>query len=312
MTDSSPQPSAFTLYDLHSHTTASDGYLTPAQLVQRAVEMRVGVLAITDHDTTEGLAAAAATIAELSLPLQLVNGVEISTLWENHEIHIVGLGIETAHPAMVQLLADQTERRNLRAQEIGVRLAKARIDGAFEGAQKLADGGAVTRGHFARYLVQIGIADNMAQVFKKYLAKGKTGYVPPQWCTIKQAIDVIHQSGGQAVIAHPGRYDLTAKWLKRLLAHFAEQGGMPWRLPSVSRHRMSVRNWQSMRRNINYWRRRALTFISPARGSNWAANCGYPAGLNPCGVTGHNRSRARSVDLTWAMPPACIIFRSKS
>ena len=225
MTDSSPQPSAFTLYDLHSHTTASDGYLTPAQLVQRAVEMRVGVLAITDHDTTEGLAAAAATIAELSLPLQLVNGVEISTLWENHEIHIVGLGIETAHPAMVQLLAEQTERRNLRAQEIGVRLAKARIDGAFEGAQKLADGGAVTRGHFARYLVQIGIADNMAQVFKKYLAKGKTGYVPPQWCTIEQAIDVIHQSGGQAVIAHPGRYDLTAKWLKRLLAHFAEHGG---------------------------------------------------------------------------------------
>ena len=187
--------------------------------------MRVGVLAITDHDTTSGLAAAAATIAELSLPLQLVNGVEISTLWENHEIHIVGLGIETAHPAMVQLLAEQTERRNLRAQEIGVRLAKARIDGAFEGAQKLADGGAVTRGHFARYLVQIGMADNMAQVFKKYLAKGKTGYVPPQWCTIEQAIDVIHQSGGQAVIAHPGRYDLTAKWLKRLLAHFAEQGG---------------------------------------------------------------------------------------
>jgi len=169
--------------------------------------MRVGVLAITDHDTTSGLAAAAASIAELSLPLQLVNGVEISTLWENHEIHIVGLGIETEHPAMVQLLAEQTERRNLRAQEIGVRLAKARIDGAFEGAQKLADGGAVTRGHFARYLVQIGMADNMAQVFKKYLAKGKTGYVPPQWCTIEQAIDVIHQSGGQAVIAHPGRYD---------------------------------------------------------------------------------------------------------
>ena len=225
MTDSNPQPSAFTLYDLHSHTTASDGYLTPAQLVQRAVEMRVGVLAITDHDTTAGLAAAAATIAELSLSLQLVNGVEISTLWENHEIHVVGLGIETTHPAMVQLLAEQTERRHLRAHEIGVRLAKARIEGAFEGAQKLADGGAVTRGHFARYLVQIGMADNMAQVFKKYLAKGKTGYVPPQWCTIEQAIDVIHQSGGQAVIAHPGRYDLTAKWLKRLLAHFAEHGG---------------------------------------------------------------------------------------
>lgn len=132
MTDSSPQPSAFTLYDLHSHTTASDGYLTPAQLVQRAVEMRVGVLAITDHDTTAGLAAAAAAIAELALPLQLVNGVEISTLWENHEIHIVGLGIDTAHPAMVRLLAEQSERRNLRAGEIGLRLAKARIPDAYE------------------------------------------------------------------------------------------------------------------------------------------------------------------------------------
>lgn len=65
----------------------------------------------------------------------------------------------------------------------------------------------------------------MAEVFKKYLARGKTGYVPPQWCTIKQAIYVIHHSGGKAVIAHPGRYDLSAKWLKRLLAHFSEQGG---------------------------------------------------------------------------------------
>lgn len=126
MTDSNPQSTAFTLYDLHSHTTASDGYLTPTQLVQRAVEMRVGVLAITDHDTTAGLAEAAAAIAEQALPLRLVNGVEISTLWENHEIHIVGLGMDVAHPALVALLAEQTERRNRRAQEIGVRLGKAR------------------------------------------------------------------------------------------------------------------------------------------------------------------------------------------
>jgi predicted metal-dependent phosphoesterase TrpH len=133
--------------------------------------------------------------------------------------------MDIAHPALTQLLAEQTQRRNLRAQEIGVRLAKARIPDAFAGAQQLAGDGAVTRGHFARYLVQTGVADNLAQVFKKYLAKGKTGYVPPQWCTIEQAIDVIHQSGGQAVMAHPGRYELTAKWLKRLLAHFAENGG---------------------------------------------------------------------------------------
>ncbi|MBV6817356.1 PHP domain-containing protein [Rahnella sp. PD12R] len=213
------------MYDLHSHTTASDGYLTPEALVARAVEMRVGVLAITDHDSIEGLARAAQAIASKQLPLQLVNGVEISTLWENHEIHIVGLGIDPEHPAMVSLLKSQAELRQQRAQEMGRRLAKARIEGAWEGALRLAQGGAVTRAHFARYLVEFGAADNIAQVFKKYLAKGKTGYVPPQWCTIEQSIEAIHQSGGQAVVAHPGRYDLSTKWLKRLLAYFSEHGG---------------------------------------------------------------------------------------
>ncbi|MDU6108432.1 MAG: PHP domain-containing protein [Klebsiella pneumoniae] len=167
------------IYDLHSHTTASDGRLTPQELVHRAHEMRVGTLAITDHDSVAAIPAAREEIARAGLPLTLVNGVEISTLWENHEIHIVGLNIDIAHPTMTALLEEQKARRQQRGQ----------------------------------------------MVFKKYLARGKTGYVPPQWCTIKQAIDVIHHSGGKAVIAHPGRYDLSAKWLKRLLAHFSEQGG---------------------------------------------------------------------------------------
>ncbi|MGV7093120.1 RNase RNM [Siccibacter turicensis] len=219
------EPTLAVTYDLHSHTTASDGGLTPEQLVHRAVEMGVGTLAITDHDTTLGIAPARAEIARAGLPLTLVTGVEISTLWENHEIHIVGLNIDIEHPALVAFLAEQCDKRHQRAVLIGERLAKARIPGALEGAQRLADGGAVTRGHFARFLIEDGRANNMAEVFKYYLAKGKTGYVPPQWCTIEQAIDVIHHSGGQAVLAHPGRYGLSAKWLKRLLAWFAEKGG---------------------------------------------------------------------------------------
>ncbi|MEG7465218.1 RNase AM [Enterobacter hormaechei] len=213
------------IYDLHSHTQASDGLLTPEALVHRAVEMRVGTLAITDHDTTDGIPAARAEIVRSGLALDLVAGVEISTVWENHEIHIVGLNIDTEHPAMRAFLQEQKTRRNQRAEMIGERLEKAHIPGALEGARKLANGGAVTRGHFARFLVDAGKATTMANVFKKYLARGKTGYVPPQWCTIKQAIDVIHHSGGKAVLAHPGRYNLSAKWLKRLLAHFAECGG---------------------------------------------------------------------------------------
>ncbi|RIG04528.1 RNase RNM [Shigella flexneri] len=213
------------IYDLHSHTTASDGCLTPEALVHRAVEMRVGTLAITDHDTTAAIAPAREEISRSGLALNLIPGVEISTVWENHEIHIVGLNIDITHPLMCEFLAQQTERRNQRAQQIAERLEKAQIPGALEGAQRLAQGGAVTRGHFARFLVECGKASSMADVFKKYLARGKTGYVPPQWCTIEQAIDVIHHSGGKAVLAHPGRYNLSAKWLKRLVAHFAEHHG---------------------------------------------------------------------------------------
>jgi len=213
------------IYDLHSHTTASDGMLSAEALVHRAVDMRIGTLAITDHDSVDAIPAAQAEIARAGLPLRLITGVEISTVWENHEIHIVGLNIDIHHPQMVAFLAEQKARRQQRAQLIAERLEKAHIPGAWEGALRLAAGGAVTRGHFARFLVEAGKAGNMADVFKKYLARGKTGYVPPQWCTIDQAIDVIHHSGGKAVVAHPGRYDLSTKWLKRLLAYFAECGG---------------------------------------------------------------------------------------
>ncbi len=109
---------------------------------------------------------------------------------------------------MCEFLAQQTERRNQRAQLIAERLEKRKYLGRWKARNDLAQGGAVTRGHFARFLVECGKASSMADVFKKYLARGKTGYVPPQWCTIEQAIDVIHHSGGKAVLAHPGRYNL--------------------------------------------------------------------------------------------------------
>ncbi|MEJ4044387.1 RNase RNM [Erwinia sp. SLM-02] len=225
MTVAATPISSFPIFDLHSHTTASDGLLTPEQLVLRAVEHRVGVLAVTDHDTTDGVQPAREAIERHQLPLQLIAGVEVSSLWENHEIHIVGLGVDIAHPTLVAFLAQQGERRMARAQTIAERLDKAGIPGALEAALELAQGGAVTRGHFARFLISAGKADTMQKVFKNYLARGKTGYVPPQWCTIKQAVDAIHDSGGRAVLAHPGRYGLSAKWLKRLIAHFSEQGG---------------------------------------------------------------------------------------
>lgn len=277
------------IYDLHSHTTASDGCLTPEALVHRAVEMRVGTLAITDHDTTAAIAPAREEISRSGLALNLIPGVEISTVWENHEIHIVGLNIDITHPLMCEFLAQQTERRNQRAQQIAERLEKAHIPGALEGAQRLAQGGAVTRGHFARFLVECGKASSMADVFKKYLARGKTGYVPPQWCTIEQAIDVIHHSGGKAVLAHPGRYNLSAKWLKRLVAHFAEHDGDAMEVAQCQQSPNERTQLATLAPSTIYGHHKDLIFISHARGSNWVVNSGCPQALKASGSYGNSR-----------------------
>ena len=267
------------IYDLHSHTTASDGCLTPEALVHRAVEMRVGTLAITDHDTTAAIAPAREEISRSGLALNLIPGVEISTVWENHEIHIVGLNIDITHPLMCEFLAQQTERRNQRAQLIAERLEKAQIPGALEGAQQLAQGGAVTRGHFARFLVGCGKASSMADVFKKYLARGKTGYVPPQWCTIEQAIDVIHHSGGKAVLAHPGRYNLSAKWLKRLVAHFAEHHGDAMEVAQCQQSPNERTQLATLARQHHLWASQGSDFHQPCPWIELGRKLWLPAGV---------------------------------
>ncbi|BED95940.1 RNase AM [Escherichia fergusonii] len=267
------------IYDLHSHTTASDGCLTPEALVHRAVEMRVGTLAITDHDTTAAIAPAREEISRSGLALNLIPGVEISTVWENHEIHIVGLNIDIAHSAMSEFLAQQTERRNQRAQLIAERLEKAQIPGALEGAQRLAQGGAVTRGHFARFLVECGKASSIADVFKKYLARGKTGYVPPQWCTIEQAIDVIHHSGGKAVLAHPGRYNLSAKWLKRLVAHFAEHHGDAMEVAQCQQSPNERTQLATLARQHHLWASQGSDFHQPCPWIELGRKLWLPAGV---------------------------------
>lgn len=267
------------IYDLHSHTTASDGCLTPEALVRRAVEMRVGTLAITDHDTTAAIAPAREEISRSGLALNLIPGVEISTVWENHEIHIVGLNIDITHPLMCEFLAQQTERRNQRAQLIAERLEKAQIPGALEGAQRLAQGGAVTRGHFARFLVECGKASSMADVFKKYLARGKNGYVPPQWCTIEQAIDVIHHSGGKAVLAHPGRYNLSAKWLKRLVAHFAEHHGDAMEVAQCQQSPNERTQLATLARQHHLWASQGSDFHQPCPWIELGRKLWLPAGV---------------------------------
>ncbi|OOR98655.1 phosphatase [Canicola haemoglobinophilus] len=210
------------IYDLHCHSTASDGMLSPQEVVQRAHQQGVNVLALTDHDTISGLSQAREQAEKLGI--SFINGVEISTSWENRAIHIVGLGFDETSEKMTALLTKQAELRLQRAVEIGQKLERLGVVNAFAETQKLANG-EVTRAHYARYLVQIGKVANDNQAFKKYLGQGKSAYVKAQWVDIPRAIEIIHQAGGIAVLAHPLRYTMTAKWIKRLIADFKQWGG---------------------------------------------------------------------------------------
>ena len=210
-------------YDLHCHSTASDGILTPTEVVLRAHEKGVNVLALTDHDTVAGVVEARQQAETLGM--RLINGVEISTLWENRSIHIVALGFDISHEKMTALLAEQAKLREIRAQEIGAKLEKIGVENAYAEAKKLAGNGEVTRAHYARHLVQIGKVANDGQAFKRYLGQGKSAYVKPQWVDIPTAIDIIHQAGGVAVLAHPLRYTMTTKWVRKLAENFKAWGG---------------------------------------------------------------------------------------
>ncbi|QIM65103.1 RNase RNM [Frederiksenia canicola] len=208
--------------DLHSHSTASDGILTPTELIQRAVEQGVDMLALTDHDTIAGITEAKQTAQHL--PIQLISGVEISILWKGKSIHLAALNIDEQNETLVNLLKQQAELRQQRAEQIGEKLAKAGIPNAYEGAKKLASG-EVTRAHYGRFLVAEGYARNDEHAFKRYLGMGKSAYVKPIWCSMEQAIDATHQAGGVICVAHPLRYKMTARWIRRLIEEFKHAGG---------------------------------------------------------------------------------------
>lgn len=223
------------VYDLHTHTFYSDGALAPAELVARAAANGVQVLALTDHDVTDGVPEAQAAAQQAGI--MLVPGVEISVTWGAQTVHVVGLNIDTANVVLQAGLARLREFRAWRAEEIGRRLAKAGIPGAIEGARARAQRGLVSRTHFAQFLVDAGHAADVRSVFKKFLVHGKPGYVPGEWARLDEAIGWIRAAGGQAVLAHPARYKITATRLKKLLGEFRDAGGAAIEVVSGSHSR---------------------------------------------------------------------------
>ncbi|WP_341328240.1 PHP domain-containing protein [Methylotuvimicrobium sp. KM2] len=210
-------------YDLHSHSTASDGALSPSELIQRAKEQGVTCLALTDHDTTDGLAEARQAATEAGI--DLISGIELSTTWHKHCLHIVGLNIDPESPHLKEGIAKLQTIRGERAEQIAGKLEKKRIFGALEAVKATAGAGMITRTHFADFLLSEGHVTTQQEAFDRYIGQGKPAYVSTEWAGLEEAIGWIKESGGIAVLAHPMRYKLTASWMKRLLTAFKEVGG---------------------------------------------------------------------------------------
>jgi 3',5'-nucleoside bisphosphate phosphatase len=216
--------SAWTNADLHCHSCISDGTLEPEALAARAKANGVELWALTDHDEVAGQQRA--RDAALALGLPYLTGTEISVTFAGVTVHIVGLGFDAEDEHLNAGLAKTRGGRNLRAAEMGSELAKLGIKGAYEGALKYAGNPAlISRTHFARYLVEIGVCADTSEVFRKYLVEGKPGYVPHRWAALGDAVRWITHAGGHAVIAHPGRYPFTPNEEYALLTEFKVHGG---------------------------------------------------------------------------------------
>ncbi len=211
------------LADLHCHSLCSDGQLSPADLVDRAVEMGVGMLALTDHDTLSGLPEA--KLQAQQHDIEIINGIEFSCVFNGMGIHVVGLGFDEEHSGMLAAVALQEQRRQERAITIAERLEKKGVHGILQEAQRIANGAQLGRPHFAQALINMGKVKNMAQAFKKYLGAGKPGDVKALWPDITEVVKWIVDAGGVAVLAHPDSYKLTRTKLKLLLSAFTQAGG---------------------------------------------------------------------------------------
>ena len=210
--------------DLHSHSTYSDGTLTPDELVARAAQRGVAVLALTDHDATDGLAAAHAAAQRVGLTL--IDGVEISVTRRGHTLHIVGLRIDPSNAALQAGLALTRGGRKGRAEKIIAAFDQLGISGSREGAREFADNPElISRTHFARFLIKRGLVKDMKAAFQRFLGGGQPCFVPHQWASLSEAVAWIKDSGGSAVIAHPGRYPLDTAQMRELLAEFRDAGG---------------------------------------------------------------------------------------
>lgn len=189
------------MIELHCHTTASDGTLSPRELVEHAASLGVTHLAITDHDTVEGSVQARPLCDERGIVW--ISAVELSSTYRGRSMDLLGYGVNPEHPSLRQALDAVVEERRQRVPKMIAGLRAQGVEVSEEDVYALAPGGVVGRPHVAQALVRRGAAADVAEAFERYLVRGKAGYVPKENLPPEKAIELIGEAGGVAVLAHP-------------------------------------------------------------------------------------------------------------
>lgn len=248
--------------DLHCHSTCSDGLLPAADVAVRAAANGVDLLALTDHDTLDGLPAAQAAAAAAGM--RFVNGVEVSIEWQALQIHVLGYAFDRDDAALNDGLATIRSGRVERAQRMAAELAKVGIDGAFDGAMRFAaNPSLISRAHFGRHLVDSGVCKDLRSVFESYLVPGRPGYVAHRWATLADALGWIHGAGGIAAVAHPGRYKLSRPEMRRFLTEYKALGGQAIEVVSGSHTQEHVDTFARLAREYGFLASRGSDFHGP-------------------------------------------------
>jgi len=226
--------------DLHSHTRSSDGSLSEEELIDKVVENGGKFLAITNHDTVNGLDFASSYA--LSKGLYFIPGVEISVTWNGNLVHILGLNIDYTNSELIKSLETLRSFRIERGRKIAAKLAGAGIPDAFNQAMRYCDNPeSLSRTHFNKFLVEAGYAKE-GKAFDKYLAQGKVGYVKQEWAKLEDVVAWIIGAGGIAIIAHPARYGFTRSKLIKLINDFKLCGGLGIEVVSSSHSLNDIEN----------------------------------------------------------------------
>ncbi|MDE7199116.1 MAG: PHP domain-containing protein [Lachnospiraceae bacterium] len=216
--------------DLHTHTAKSDGSYTPTELVDYAIEKDLAAVAVTDHDSTDGLDEAlshAAALKEKGLPsIEVVPGIEFSTKYEKQDVHIVGLCISYDSADFKKALDDFVDSRDGRNRKMCKNLQDAGIDISYEKLQDMYPGAVITRAHYASFLCEYGYVRNRQDAFAKYLGDHTKYFVPREKVTPAQAVTLICKSGGVPVLAHPPLYHMGSERLDRLVSSLKTEGLM--------------------------------------------------------------------------------------